>query len=118
MVFDVFLLNGFEFKMSECYSFFLFESVVENSFEFLCMLQVRKEVVCYFVCLFINGNMLSYEDIFVIKGVGLWMFDYLKMWGERNFDVYFGGDLIVCKMVQQYFIVFEKVVFWCSYLIF
>ena len=90
--------------------------VIENNLEFLRMPQARKEAVRHFARLFINGNMPSHEDILAIKGVGPWTLDYLKMRGERNPDVYLGGDLIVRKMAQQYPIAPEKAAPWRSYL--
>ncbi len=76
----------------------------------------RKEAVRHFARLFINGNMPSHEDILAIKGVGPWTLDYLEMRGERNPDIYLGGDLIVRKMAQQYPIAPEKAAPWRSYL--
>ena len=101
---------------SECYSFPAPEDVAENNLEFLRMPQARKEAVRHFARLFINGNMPSHEDILAIKGVGPWTLDYLKMRGERNPDIYLGGDLIVRKMAQQYPIAPEKAAPWRSYL--
>ncbi len=101
---------------SEYYSFPTPEGVAENNLEFLRMPQARKEAVRHFARLFINGNMPSHEDILAIKGVGPWTLDYLKMRGERNPDVYLGGDLIVRKMAQQYPIAPEKAAPWRSYL--
>ena len=108
--------NGLESITNERYSFPSPESVAENSLEFLRMPQARKEAVRHFARLFINGNMPSHEDILAIKGVGPWTLDYLKMRGERNPDVYLGGDLIVRKMAQQYPIAPEKAAPWRSYL--
>ena len=108
--------NGLESTTSERYSFPSPESVAENSLEFLRMPQARKEAVRHFARLFINGNMPSHEDILAIKGVGPWTLDYLKMRGERNPDIYLGGDLIVRKMAQQYPIAPEKAAPWRSYL--
>ncbi|MDK2765498.1 MAG: DNA-3-methyladenine glycosylase 2 family protein, partial [Alteromonas macleodii] len=108
--------NGLESTTGERYSFPSPESVAENSLEFLRMPQARKEAVRHFARLFINGNMPSHEDILAIKGVGPWTLDYLKMRGERNPDIYLGGDLIVRKMAQQYPIAPEKAAPWRSYL--
>ncbi len=101
---------------SECYSFPTPEDVAENNLEFLRMPQARKEAVRDFARLFVNGNTPKHEDILAIKGVGPWTLDYLKMRGERNPDVYLGGDLIVRKMAQQYPIAPEKAAPWRSYL--
>ena len=101
---------------SECYSFPTPEDVAENNLEFLRMPQARKEAVRDFARLFVNGNTPKHEDILAIKGVGPWTLDYLKMRGERNPDIYLGGDLIVRKMAQQYPIAPEKAAPWRSYL--
>ena len=108
--------NGLESTTSERYSFPSPESVAENSLEFLRMPQARKEAVRHFARLFINGNMPSHEDILAIKGVGPWTLDYLKMRGERNPDIYLGGDLIVRKMAQHFPVQPEKAAPWRSYL--
>jgi len=101
---------------SECYSFPTPEDVAENNLEFLRMPQARKEAVRDFARLFVNGNTPKHEDILAIKGVGPWTLDYLKMRGERNPDIYLGGDLIVRKMAQQFPVQPEKAAPWRSYL--
>ena len=101
---------------SECYSFPTPEDVAEHSLEFLRMPQARKEAVRDFARLFVNGNTPKHEDILAIKGVGPWTLDYLKMRGERNPDIYLGGDLIVRKMAQQFPVQPEKAAPWRSYL--
>ena len=101
---------------SECYSFPTPDDVAENSLEFLRMPQARKEAVRDFARLFANGNTPKHEDILAIKGVGPWTLDYLKMRGERNPDIYLGGDLIVRKMAQQFPVQPEKAAPWRSYL--
>jgi AraC family transcriptional regulator of adaptative response / DNA-3-methyladenine glycosylase II len=101
---------------SECYSFPAPEDVAENNLEFLRMPQARKEAVRDFARLFVNGNTPKHEDILAIKGVGPWTLDYLKMRGERNPDIYLGGDLIVRKMAQQFPVQPEKAAPWRSYL--
>ena len=101
---------------SECYSFPTPEDVAEHSLEFLRMPQARKEAVRDFARLFANGNTPKHEDILAIKGVGPWTLDYLKMRGERNPDIYLGGDLIVRKMAQQFPVQPEKAAPWRSYL--
>ena len=101
---------------SECYSFPTPDDVAENSLEFLRMPQARKEAVRDFARLFANGNTPKHEDILAIKGVGPWTLDYLKMRGERNPDIYLGGDLIVRKMAQHFPVQPEKAAPWRSYL--
>lgn len=98
------------------YSFPTPEAVASDSLAFLRMPQARKDAVRRFAQLYIGDNVPSHEDILAIKGVGPWTLDYLKMRGERNPDIYLGGDLIVRKMAQQFPVEPEKAAPWRSYL--
>lgn len=108
--------QDFDTETGERYSFPTPEAVVSNSLEFLRMPQARKNALHSFAQLFVGDNMPAHEDILAIKGVGPWTLDYLKMRGERNPDIYLGGDLIVRKIAQQFPIDPEKAAPWRSYL--
>ncbi|MHC6647097.1 DNA-3-methyladenine glycosylase 2 family protein [Alteromonas sp. HB246098] len=108
--------HDFNTEVSERYSFPAPETVADNNLEFLRMPQARKNALRSFAQLFVGDSMPAHEDILAIKGVGPWTLDYLKMRGERNPDIYLGGDLIVRKVAQQYPIEPDKAAPWRSYL--
>ncbi|MFZ8199584.1 DNA-3-methyladenine glycosylase 2 family protein [Alteromonas portus] len=109
-------LSGFESSTSERYSFPTPEDIANSSLEFLRMPQARKEAVRSFAQCFVGDSIPTHNDILAIKGVGPWTLDYLKMRGERNPDIYLGGDLIVRKMAKLYPVEPEKAAPWRSYL--
>ncbi|WP_334019619.1 DNA-3-methyladenine glycosylase 2 family protein [Alteromonas sp. S015] len=115
-VFEAFSSNSFEFTSGECYRFPNPEDVADSNLDFLRMPQARKEAVRSFAQLFVGDRIPTHNDILAIKGVGPWTLDYLKMRGERNPDVYLGGDLIVRKMAKLYPVEPEKAAPWRSYL--
>ncbi|CAB9495824.1 DNA-3-methyladenine glycosylase 2 family protein [Alteromonas macleodii] len=108
--------QGFDTETGECYSFPIPETVADNNLEFLRMPQARKNALRSFAQLFVSDSVPAHEDILAIKGVGPWTLDYLKMRGERNPDIYLGGDLIVRKVAQLYPIEPDKAAPWRSYL--
>ncbi|MCZ8531637.1 DNA-3-methyladenine glycosylase 2 family protein [Alteromonas sp. PRIM-21] len=108
--------QDFDTETGECYSFPTPETVADNNLEFLRMPQARKNALRSFGQLFVGDGVPAHEDILAIKGVGPWTLDYLKMRGERNPDIYLGGDLIVRKVAQQYPLEPDKAAPWRSYL--
>ena len=108
--------QDFDTETGECYSFPTPETVADNNLEFLRMPQARKNALRSFAQLFVGDSMPAHEDILAIKGVGPWTLDYLKMRGERNPDIYLGGDLIVRKVAQLYPVEPDKAAPWRSYL--
>ena len=108
--------NDFGLDTGEHCGFPTPEAVVGNDLEFLRMPQARKNALRSFAQLFVGDSMPAHEDILAIKGVGPWTLDYLKMRGERNPDIYLGGDLIVRKVAEQYPIEPDKAAPWRSYL--
>jgi AraC family transcriptional regulator of adaptative response / DNA-3-methyladenine glycosylase II len=108
--------NDSRLEAREHYSFPTPEVVADNSLEFLRMPQARKDALRSFAQLFVSDSTPAHENILAIKGVGPWTLDYLKMRGERNPDIYLGGDLIVRKVAEQYPIEPDKAAPWRSYL--
>lgn len=92
------------------------EAVASSNLDFLRMPSARKAAIRQFAQLFCDGASPSHEALLAVKGVGPWTLDYLRMRGERNPDVYLGGDLIVRKTAQCLPITPENAAPWRSYL--
>lgn len=109
-------LTGFGGETDEHYCFPTAELVASSELDFLRMPNARKEALRQFALLFLDNDKPSHNAILSIKGVGTWTLSYLQMRGERDPDIYLGGDLIVRKMAERYPINPEQAAPWRSYL--
>ncbi|BFT31890.1 AlkA N-terminal domain-containing protein [Alteromonas sp. D210916BOD_24] len=98
------------------------KAIASSDLHFLRMPLARKAALREFAQLFAEKDVdglhdwPTHEHMLAIKGVGPWTVDYLKMRGERNPDVYLGGDLIVRKTAEKYPLTPSSAAPWRSYL--